>query len=122
MSNLGVYQWITTASKKVGGPINLLVITAAGGYAVIRLAEAGGKIVYKKVKSRLDKKTIKCVPDADVFTIVKDGISNENVKFKKGDKFRVIQQDGDAILIDRIGDDNSPYFVSEKMLEEISDF
>lgn len=122
MSNLGVYQWITTASKKVGGPIKLLVITAAGGYAVIRLAEAGGKIVYKKVKSRLDKKTIKCVLDADVFTIVKDGITNENVKLKKGDKFRVIQQDGDAILIDRIGDDNSPYFVSEKMLEEISDF
>lgn len=122
MSNLGVYQWITTASKKVGGPIRLLAITATGGYIVIRLAEAGGKIVYKKVKSRFDKKTIKSVPDANVFIIVKDGISNENVKFRRGDKFRVIQQDGDAILIDRIGDTNSPYFVSKKMLKEISDF
>lgn len=29
---------------------------------------------------------------------------------------------GNAILIDRIGDANSPYFVSGKMLEEISEF
>ena len=40
MSNLGAYQWITTVSKKVGGPINLLLLTGAAG-------AAAGITVYK---------------------------------------------------------------------------
>ena len=50
MSNLGAYQWFTTISKKVGGPYQLLGITAIEGYTVIRIIEAGGKTVYKLVK------------------------------------------------------------------------
>lgn len=34
MSNLGLYQKITTYSKKVGGPINFLLFVAGGGYGV----------------------------------------------------------------------------------------
>ena len=45
MGNLGAYQWVTTISKKVGGPFQLLGITALGGYVVFRGLEAGGKYV-----------------------------------------------------------------------------
>lgn len=34
MSNLGWYQWITTASKKVGGPLNFLAIIGGSCLAV----------------------------------------------------------------------------------------
>ena len=43
MGNLGWYQLITTWSKKVGGPKTLLLLIAAGGYAIVRSVEAGGK-------------------------------------------------------------------------------
>lgn len=43
MGNLGWYQLITTWSKKVGGPKNLLLLVAAGGYTIVRSVEAGGK-------------------------------------------------------------------------------
>ena len=34
MSNLGWYQWINTAIKKVGGPLNLLAIIGRSYLAV----------------------------------------------------------------------------------------
>lgn len=55
MGNLGAYQWITTVSKKVGGPVKLLVGIALGGYTVIRLGEAGIKKVIRTVKTHHEK-------------------------------------------------------------------
>ena len=52
MGNLGWYQLITTWSKKVGGPKNLLLLVAAGGYTIVRSVEAGGKKVYRLVKDK----------------------------------------------------------------------
>ena len=42
--------------------------------------------------------------------------------FKVGDQFKVLDVDGDAGLIEIIGDNNSPYFVSLKFLSSISDY
>lgn len=122
MSNLGHYQWITWASKKVGGPYRLLGIFAVGGYAVIRSIEAGGKKVYKGVKKSKGKNQEKPVNDTLEYMVIREGKSNENVKFSVGDKLRILEKDGDSILIDRIGDHNSPYFVSAEFLSEISEY
>lgn len=122
MSNLGHYQWITSASKKVGGPYRLLGIFAVGGYAIIRSIEAGGKKVYKRVKKSKGKNQEKPISDTLEYTVIREGKSNENVKFSVGDKFRILEKDGDSILIDRIGDHNSPYFVSAELLSEISEY
>lgn len=43
MGNLGWYQLLTTWAKKVGGPKQLMLLLAAGGYIIIRPVEAGGK-------------------------------------------------------------------------------
>ena len=43
MSNLGWYQKITTAAKRVGGPKNLILLIGVGGYGILRLGEAGTK-------------------------------------------------------------------------------
>ena len=39
-----------------------------------------------------------------------------------GDEYRVLECDGDAILIEVLGDPGSPYFVSSKFLRSVSDF
>ena len=119
MSNLGLYQTMTTVAKKLGGPIGFVVTTAIGGYIIIRTGEAGTKKIIKTVKKYMkDNKTenIVCI---DVHT---DGTSNEGLTFKVGDKYRVIERDKDAVLIEKLGDDNNPYFVSADFLSSISEF
>ena len=49
MSNLGWYQWITTASKKVGGSLNLLAIIGGSCLAV-------GGTVGSVILTQLNKK------------------------------------------------------------------
>ena len=46
--------------------------------------------------------------------------SNEGLAFSVGDQYRILELDGDAALIEKIGDKNNPYFVSAKFLNSIS--
>lgn len=46
MSNLGGYQQLTTVAKRVGGPINLVVIVLVSGAVILK----GGEIALKKNK------------------------------------------------------------------------
>ncbi len=110
MSNLGAYQWLTTAAKKVGGPKNLVLIIAGTGAVVYK----GSEIVVKK--------TVTEIADTKVYSVTAEGISNEGLAFKIGDQFRVLETDKDAVLIEKIDDDNNPYFVSEELLTNISNY
>lgn len=74
MSNLGVYQWLTTAAKK------------------------------------------------KVYSVTAEGISNEDLAFKIGDQFRMLETDKNAVLIEKIDDDDNSYFVSEELLTNISNY
>lgn len=117
MSNLGWYQVMTTMAKKVGGPRNLFTIVLGSG------AILGGTAVTVKRKfgEELSKKKIN-EEAAIVHTVKKDGRSNEGLVFKTGDKFKVLERDGDAALIEILHDSNNPYFVSAKFLHTISDY
>ncbi len=121
MGNLGWYQIMTTVAKKVGGPKNLLLLVAGGGAIIGGGAVAGTAAIKNKVTNELDKK--KQIKDsAVVYTVKEEKTSNEGLLFKSGDKFKVLERDGDAALIERIGDDNNPYFVSVIFLSSISDY
>ncbi|MGI6462822.1 MAG: hypothetical protein ACOX04_04260 [Candidatus Scatomorpha sp.] len=122
MSNLGPYQKITTWAKKVGGPIQLLCIVATCGFVALRGVEAGGKSIYKRVRKAHSKTKKIDISNAEIFTVEKNGESNEGLKFIIGEKFRVLERDKDAVLIDKIGNPNSPYFVSADFLSSISNF
>lgn len=118
MSNLGLYQSMTTWAKKVGGPRNFLLLVAAGGYGVFRLSEAGIKkfvkaiIRYKEKKSAFSK----------TYEVHSAGESNEGLHFNVGDTFCVLERDNDAVLIELVGADNNPYFVSAELLQSISNY
>lgn len=119
MSNLGLYQTMTTAAKKVGGPVNFLLLVGAGGYGVLRLGEAGIKKIVKTVKKHTGRKE---VDPPKKYVVHSAGESNEGLVFNEGDMYRVLEIDRDCVLIEKIGDKNNPYFVSSELLKSISDF
>ena len=126
MSNLGGYQILTTLAKKVGGPGKLITLIAGGGMVVGGIAVKGGEFAIKKGKKVIAKhreKNKKSQESAQiVYTVKQDGESNDGLKLKVGDTFRVLESDGDAILIELIGNENNPYFVSKDLLGQISGF
>ena len=121
MSNLGLYQTMTTLAKAVGGPLNLAGCVAGGGAlagagitaAIILIKE---KVAEKREEQRREAET------ASVYTVYKDGKSNEGLVFKSGDQFKVLFVHDDAALIEKLGDSNNPYFVSIELLRSISDY
>ena len=117
MNNLGLYQWITATAKKVGGPLKFLVIVGGTGYVIIRPIEAGVKTVIKKAFKKLSSKN-----EFPVYEVETYGKSNDGVEFKIGDLFRVLDSDGDAVLIEIIDNPNNPYFVSADFLRTISKY
>lgn len=121
MSNLGWYQIMTVLAKRVGGPLKLAGIIAGAG------ALAGGSAVGLGVaaKNMFDKSLEKKRQEAEaaiVYTITSNGKSNEGLQFRIGEKVRVLERDRDALLIERLDDENSPYYVSSKFLESISEY
>jgi hypothetical protein len=117
MGNLGAYQTMTTIAKMVGGPKVLAAITFVGGYVVIRPAEAGAKKVVRAIKTR----SVPCATEGQVFRATADG-DDSGLKIRVGDEYKVLECDGDAILIEVLGDPGSPYFVSSMFLRSVSAF
>lgn len=76
------------------------------------------KDVVKKGKNNFKEKRYANT----IFTVKTEAADKQGLKFQKGDKFRVLETDGDAILIELLGNSNNPYFVSDSFLKSISDF
>ena len=121
MGNLGGYQILTTAAKFVGGPEMLVGLLIGAGVVVGGLVVAGGGAIKKKASKTAEEKRQEA-ESAVVHTVHTEGKSNEGLLFKVGDQFRVLNSDGDAGLIEKIGDENNPYFVSLRFLGCISDY
>lgn len=118
MGNLGAYQTMTTLAKKCKGPLGLAGVVAVSGYLVLRTGEAGIKKGVKVIK-KLSSKNKAVISE---YSIKKNGVSNEGLELKKGDLIRVLEKAEDAVLIELVGDEDSPYFVDAKFLKEISDY
>ena len=120
MSNLGGYQRLTTIAKKVGGPTNLVLLIAGSGAVVYK----GGEILVRKAIKNVNKLYAENSSEisSQIYIVNKQGVSNENLVFELGDRFKVLEFDGDAILIEKIGDSNNPYVVLSEFLEKISNY
>lgn len=120
MSNLGGYQRLITIAKKVGGPTNLVLLIAGSGAVVYK----GGEILVRKAIKNVNKLYAENSSEisSQIYIVNKQGVSNENLVFELGDRFKVLEFDGDAILIEKIGDSNNPYVVSSEFLEKISNY
>ncbi len=117
MSNLGGYQTIVNLAKKAGGPGKLVGIIAVGGFGVIRAGEAGTKKLVDILKSR----NVPLATRGQVFRASSGGECG-GAKIHVGDEYRVLEGDGDAILIEILGDSSNPYVVSDRFLRSVSDY
>lgn len=121
MGNLGMYQAVTIAMKKCGGPWKFLGlvagVSAIAGGAITKGVEGVIKHFAKKATERQ-----LAAEFAVIHTVHTEGTSNEGLQFEVGDQVRILAVDGDAALIEKIGDANNPYFVSAKFLGSISDY
>lgn len=121
MSNLGWYQTITTLSKKLGGPKNLCAIVLGSGIVIGYLVDEAKNAVKKKYSVKKDEN--RRIDDSKkIYTIAEDCCSNEGLKFNLGDRFRILERDGDVGLLERMDDSNNPYYVSLKFLSKVSDY
>lgn len=117
MSNLGWYQWITTASKKVGGPLNLLAIF---GGSCLAVGGTVGSVITNKYRDIKDKKELKTL---GTYSVKKDAeIKKIKLVLKTGDQIAILAADDDSILIIKNGDKDNPYFVSADFLKGCSDY
>lgn len=121
MSNLGLYQEMTTYAKKVGGPLQFVGILVGSGAVIGGAIATSVNVISKKVKKHIEDKN-KRLESEIIYKVTCYGCSNEGLVFDVGDTFRVLESDGDAVLIEKIGNANNPYFVSKKFLNTISDY
>lgn len=118
MSNLGAYQDVVTMIKKLGGPRVALPVVIATSYAVGRGLEAGVRKTVKEIR----KRNAPCATKDRIFTVVTEGQADGGPRLRTGDKYRVLECDGDAVLIEVLENPDNPYFVSGNFLAAISDF
>ena len=117
MSNLGWYQWITNASKKVGGPLNLLAII---GGSCLAVGCTVGSVITNKYRDIKGKKELKTL---GTYSVTKDAeIKKIKLVLKSGDKIAILASDDDSVLIVKNGDKDNPYFVSTDFLLECLDY
>jgi hypothetical protein len=117
MGNLGAYQSMTELAKRVGGPKWLGVVTLIAGYVFFRPTEAGVKKIWKLARGSSGT----CETKGQVFAATSAG-ECDDLTLHAGDQIRVLESDGDAVLIEVVGDTRSPYFVSSEFLRSVSDF
>lgn len=117
MSNLGMYQLITTVSKKAGGPVNFLLMVATGGYITGRTVEWAVKNIFKALAEEEKDSRIHTLKSSYVIA----GNEGKYCELGPGDQYRILARDGDAVLIEKIGNQNNPYYVSKSFLENITE-
>lgn len=115
MNNLGGYQKIVVMAKKVGGPLNFVMLLIGGGAALGILGTQAIETIKKQCKKTHRK-------SETIFEVTLEGKTECELELNVGDKYKVLESDGEAILIEKIGDTNNPYIVSSDFLQKISNF
>ena len=59
---------------------------------------------------------------AEIYKVTTYGKGGKGLVLNSGDAFKILESDGESILIEKIGDSNNPYFVSADFLHIISDY
>ena len=119
IGNLGDYQRFSIAAKKVGGPKILVSLWSGAAMAIGAGIGVGAKTASDK---RKQKKKLQEEQETICYTVTKSATDNQGLSLKKGDRFRVIDCNNDAILIDVANRNDNPFFVSPEFLSDISDF
>jgi hypothetical protein len=127
VGNLGNYQKLVQLAKAADGPVKLALYVVAGslivgttvGTVVGPVIKQGGAKAIQAVKSRMNNSSVAA---GRLYTVNDDADGEMGLKLCVGDQFRVLEVDGDAILVEVINNANNPYVVSGDLLQSVSDF
>lgn len=75
VSNLGGYQWLTTAAKKAGGPKNLVLMIAGAGAVIYKGGEVAVKHTVKATKKIKNKEQLSETVNTKMYTVTANGMS-----------------------------------------------
>ncbi|MEU4561884.1 hypothetical protein AB0F72_26165 [Actinoplanes sp. NPDC023936] len=114
------YQTMTTMAKAVGGPRVLAAAFFVGGAVVTRGGEAGLRKILA-MKRAFDARA-EAAAQSRLHRVARDADAGGGLTLRAGDEFRVLARDGDAILIEVVGNANNPWYASSDLLASISDF
>ncbi|WBL18775.1 hypothetical protein [Citricoccus sp. NR2] len=118
--------------KRVGGPEAAMKMVGVAG--VLSFVAGGAAmagvlrvtpVVKQKAEQLLEKWGSRGNMDELAGNVYKVSSSHEDAQgiiFEVGEVFRVLQRDGDAVLIEMVGHGDNPWFVSAQFLARISDF
>ena len=109
---------MTKLTKIVGGPLNFVVLMFGTGAVIGKGVEIG----FKTIKRKWNSKKLAAESNDKTYVIKIPWINNERVIFDKGDTLKVLEKDGESILIKKNEDSNNTYFVSTDLLKKISDY
>jgi len=119
-SNLGMYQFMTTASKKMGGPVQFLTCTGLVGYGLFRAVEFGVTRACTYVQRHMSKENEASTHPTATVNVTSE--TDGGIALKEGDVIRILAQDGDAVLIEIPGSSSNPHCVSGDWLRAISSY
>lgn len=123
MSNLGGYQRITTVSKALGGPGNAFAFVLGAGIVIGGAVVAGsGKLLRVTKQAAREAGHTRPSTAAPIYEATNDGENSDGLRIRAGDRFRVLDSDGDSVLIELRGDQGNPHFASRAFLSALSDF
>ena len=114
MGNLGAYQWMTTAAKKCGGAVPFMGLILSIGASLSAACILGIEAYQDKHHDTKNKENL------TEYVVEKNGVSNDGIHFNTGEKFRVLECIKDGVLVDKIDDPDTPYFVPHDFLSSIS--
>ena len=66
------------------------------------------KVATEVIKMKYAKKRLGNELGGEVYIIKSFGISDEGLQFKVNERFKVLEADGDVVLIEKMGDTNNP--------------
>lgn len=119
MSNLGGYKTIVVLVKKLGGPGQAAAIVIGGAATAGAVALAGAQTVAAKVRKR---RVAGEASESRQFTVTVGASSKDGLELVVGDQFRVLERDGDVVLIEIVGRNDNPHVVSADFLRSVSRF
>lgn len=98
----------------------MFLLTLGAGGVVYKCGEMAVKKVYHTLKGLTDRTDR--VEMSQVYKVVVSGEDGKNLVLNVDDTYRILESDGESVLIEKIGDTNNPYFVSADFLRSVSDF
>lgn len=122
MSKWWQYQLITTASHRVGGPINLIVLTGLAAVGTTRGAEAGIKKLAKTINQRRDNISTRDKSSATIYIVKNESDFGNGLILPRGTEFQIVSHDGEITLINILGADFNPHVAFTEKLKQSTDY